>query len=280
MNALVSVLSIVGGWLFTAVLVTASLVLHEWAHVFAVKFMGGKVEKISVFPLGLMAKVRGLENLHAWERYVIYAAGPIANLAISLWALGVSRISYTGVGWLDELAFYSLVIGIFNLTPALPLDGGRIALQFLGNRIGLLRANRIIILLGVIVSYFFLGLGIVQVILFPFNISLLMAAIFIKWKNKSIATELEAAFYRAMEGKNHQDRARNLPVIEIEIPSDTQIKQALERLAGDYFITFLVDGHRHIREQQLIHHVFTRGISGTIGDVSQLKLTQQSARIS
>ncbi|MCL2197893.1 MAG: site-2 protease family protein [Defluviitaleaceae bacterium] len=252
----------------TFVMVAASLFIHEWAHVFAIKFMGAKVEKVGFFPLGMMAKARRLETLHSWERYVIFAAGPAANIAIALWAFAVSHISYVGVRWLDDLAFYNAVLGVFNLLPALPLDGGRLLHQFLGNRIGILRANRFMLRLGVAVSRIFILLGIVQAVLFPFNISLLLAGIFIRKKNKTLPPELEVAFHLAIEGKNHINRARTLPVKEIKIPPDTEIKKALERLSIDYFINFYIGEKKDLlREQTLINHVFKHGITGTTEDI-------------
>ncbi|MCL1863849.1 MAG: site-2 protease family protein [Defluviitaleaceae bacterium] len=252
----------------TILMVAASLLIHEWAHVFVIKFMGAKVEKVGFFPLGMMAKARRLETLNAWERYAVFVAGPAANIAIALWAFAVSHISYVGVGFLDDLAFYSAVLGIFNLLPALPMDGGRILHQFLGNRIGILRANRFMLRLGIVVSYTFILFGIVQAILFPFNISLLLAGFFIRKKHKTLPSELEAAFHLAIDGKNHINRARTLPIKKIKISPDTNIKQAMERLTGDYFINFYIDDNKQpLREQTLINHVFKHGIAGTVGGI-------------
>ncbi|MCL1844654.1 MAG: site-2 protease family protein, partial [Defluviitaleaceae bacterium] len=248
----------------TIILLIASLAVHEYAHIFAVRFLGGKIESAGLFPLGFFAKARRLETLCAWERYVIFAAGPTANFAIAAWAFSVSHISYIGVGWLNSLAFYNVVLGIFNLTPALPLDGGRIALQFLGNRIGILRASRIIKRLGICIAWVFILIGVVQMLLFPFNITLFCAGIFLRNKNKNIAPELQAAFHAALTGK--ESRARTLPIKEVSLPAETEIKHALERLAGDYFIVFRVgtgEKKRPLREQTLLEYVFKNGMSGT-----------------
>jgi stage IV sporulation protein FB len=167
------------------------------------------------------------------------------------------------------LAFYNFVLGVFNLTPVLPLDGGRIMLQFIGNRIGMLRANRIISQLGIFIGYTYILLGFVQVILFPYNITLLCAGIYIRKKNKNIAPELAAAFHLALDGKNSPNRTRTLPIKDIPIPHETKVKHALERLSGDYFITYYIDGKKEhpLREQTLINHVFKHGITGTVGEM-------------
>ncbi|MCL2355827.1 MAG: site-2 protease family protein [Defluviitaleaceae bacterium] len=254
----------------TIVLLVVSLLIHEYAHIFAVRFFGGKIERAGIFPLGFFAKARQLDTLCGWERYIIFAAGSAMNFAIAAWAVTVSRVSYVGVEWLDSLAFYNAVLGIFNLTPVLPLDGGRILLQFLGNRVGILRASRFVKRLGIVVALLFICLGVVQAVLFPFNITLFCAGVFLLRKNKNIEPELQAAFHAALAGK--ESRARTLPVRDITLPPETPIKHALERLAGDYFIVFHMNEEsaekkRPLREQTLIEHVFKNGMVGTIGDI-------------
>jgi len=235
--------------------------------------MGAKIDKVGFFPFGMMAKARGLEILDSQERYLVYAAGPLANFTLALWAGATSYLSHVGVAWLDQFAFYNFVLGVFNLTPAMPMDGGRLMWQFLGNRIGILRANRILIRTGIVISYVLVVLGIVQLLLFPYNITLLCAGLFLLKKNKTIAPELQAAFHTALNGKNSPIRARTLPVKEITLHPDTLIKHALERLAPDYFIIFRIEGKKErLREQALIKHIFSKGINGTIGELTLLKL--------
>jgi stage IV sporulation protein FB len=256
------------GFLLTIIFVGVSLFLHEMAHVLAVKFMGGKVERVGIFPMGVFAKTRRLETLHPWERYVIFAAGPVANLGVAAWGYGVSWLSYTGIGWLEGLAFYSLVLGFFNLTPVLPLDGGRLTWLFLGNRVGMLRASRFLRRLGFAVAGLYFVLGLVQIVLFPFNFTLLAAAVFVWHRNKKISPELQLAFHQAIEGKNHPSRKRLVPEKIIFLPAETPIKCALERIPGDYFAVFEIgEKKRLLHEQTLLDFVFKQGFEGTVSDV-------------
>jgi len=260
---------IVINWIVSLILVITSLFLHEWAHVFAIKYFGGRVKNVKPFPLGFMAQVSGLEHFAAWERYVAYGAGVLINALIATWTLTASRLSYVGIGWMEQLAFYNIMLCIFNLIPVLPLDGGRILQQFIANRLGVLRANRIMVIMGKIVSTIFIILGIVQITLFNYNITLLCAGLFIRYKNKELAPHLQTAFYRAIEAKYTPQRERLMPHKTIIIPSTATLKYALERIPLDYITEFLPDGDKTkaFSEKALLAHIFTNGLGGTINDI-------------
>lgn len=267
-------------WIITtAAMVTSALVIHELSHVLAVNYLGGKVEKVGPFPLGFSAKFTGLEKLHGWERYVIYGAGSLANAIAAAWMLTVSRLSYLGIPWLEQLAFYNIVLCIFNLTPVLPLDGGRIFHQFLCNRVGIRPAGRIMLKLGLCVSVAFIFLGFVQVILY-YNITLLCAGIYIRKQSKKMKPVLQMEFFRFLEAKNSPTRGRLMPVKTVHIPSDMKIKNIMDRLAIDHFTQFMLkekslaaqctSGQTKectLSEKALLTHIFEYGLQGTAGEI-------------
>ena len=256
--------------LLTAVLVIAALAIHESAHILAANYLGARVDRVRPFFLGFAARISNLEQLHAWERYVIYGAGSLANGFIAAWAFTVSHLSYVGVGWLEQLALYNFVLSVFNLLPVLPLDGGRIIQQFLGNRIGVLRANRVMLRLGQVISIALIALGFLQMILYIYNITLLCAGVYIRRKNKDIKSELQMEFFRAMQGKTAQDRARQMPVKTLVVTGTMSVKNALERLTLDHYMEFCIkdESNRIVTETALIVHVFTNNLHGVLGDIT------------
>ncbi|MCL2286968.1 MAG: site-2 protease family protein [Firmicutes bacterium] len=245
-------------------MVLSALTLHELAHIVAVKYLGGQVEKIKPFPLGLSARFRGLEKLLPRERYVIYGAGSIANAVAAAWAYSVSRISYVGVPLLEEWAFFNVVLCAFNLVPILPLDGGRIFHQFLSNRIGILRANGFVTKLGFVVGIGLIILGLVQMILYNYNLTLLCAGVYIKRKNKHMKPQLQMEFFRAMAGK----KFRLLPVRPVKISADAFLKHAMGRLTADHMTEFFIEKEcQSISETALLEYVFANGLRGTVSDL-------------
>jgi hypothetical protein len=131
---------------------------------------------------------------------------------------------------------------------------------------------------GRIFSPVLILLGFVQIALFNYNFTLLLAGLYIRRKNSQMAPELEIAFHKALEGKNSPTRSRTLPTKEMVIPGTAEIIYALDRLRGDRFILFIVDGDSRcmITEQMLIKHAFHRGLAGTMGDICYGKTGKSS----
>lgn len=164
------------GLAFTAVLY-ASVLLHEFAHVFAARWTGGSADEIHLTPIGGLAMVRPARG--AFGMGITAAAGPAVNLLIcllvfpgwyardTLWSslnpleLPISRFTQ-GELWRDLglLLFTANWIGfLVNLLPVLPLDGGQILRSILSVQIHPELVNRTALHVGLVVSVFFLAGG-------------------------------------------------------------------------------------------------------------------------
>jgi Zn-dependent protease len=109
--------------------------IHELGHAFAARATGARAEIALDFLYGY-ASFMPTRKLTRWERAGISAAGPSAQIVAStvpLMAMGVNPLSAASVvnaGYLEQaLWFAGPVIGVFNLIPVLPFDGGNIALM-------------------------------------------------------------------------------------------------------------------------------------------------------
>lgn len=121
----------------------ACILLHELSHALTAKFYKISTRDIVLYPFGGIATI-GASPAPAAE-LVIAAAGPALNFVIAaiLFPFSLGLPFSVGPEWASAIAdrlvanlfFANLVLGIFNLIPALPMDGGRIlraALQLLG----------------------------------------------------------------------------------------------------------------------------------------------------
>ena len=148
--------------------------IHESAHILVTRRLGIKTERIEVLPFGITAKLcdEGIKNPR--DEIIIALAGPISNFVIAYIAYGVA-----GGWWQTYIICTSLVIGVFNLIPALPLDGGRILKAVLVSRYGCIRGYGMAMRVSV-----FCGLGIAIVGLWilyvtGFNFSFLIIGAFL-----------------------------------------------------------------------------------------------------
>jgi len=250
-------------WTRPVGLVLGSLLLHEWAHVFVASWCGAKVEPIYLRFVGMAARVRRMDNLTPRLRLCVYAAGPMVNVLLAAWAITVHQLSYIGVFWLRDLAFYNVVLAGFNLLPLLPLDGGRIVQHFLGNGIGILRSNRFHLRVGLYVAILLVILGFVQILLFSYNPTLLLVAIFLWRKNTAMQAPLRAECMltllkkpKILINKRTQPKEKHLRVSQ-----DMTVSRALERLTWSHFCVFQTDidlyGAATIHESELLTFILS-----------------------
>lgn len=154
-----------------------STLIHEMAHIFAVRQTGGSGDEILVWPLGGLAMVYPAGNFRS--QFLTPAAGPIANLAICLlvalpvmqspqsasvfypFTLPIAEIGAYPLRDLFVLTFWvNWVLLLVNLLPVYPLDGGRMVQAVLATRMGADESTRIYLKIGLFVGFagFIVGL--------------------------------------------------------------------------------------------------------------------------
>ena len=146
------------------------VVLHEFGHAIMAKFFGVNVPHITLLPIGGVAQLERMPR-KPMQEFLIAIAGPAVNFALAavllpaallvvsmsmrtgtMWAL-ISALMRTAQsmsvgGLLLTLAGTNLLLGIFNLLPAFPMDGGRILRALLALRLQYVPATRIAVLIG------------------------------------------------------------------------------------------------------------------------------------
>lgn len=130
------------------VLFFVCVVLHELGHSFTALRHGVRVPRILLLPIGGMAEFDHIPRRPRTE-LLITAAGPAVNFLLvavllpfvwtDLW--GAREQTTRLGGLLLELTFANGVMGIFNLLPVFPMDGGRIFRALLATRVSYARAT-------------------------------------------------------------------------------------------------------------------------------------------
>jgi Zn-dependent protease/CBS domain-containing protein len=159
-------LSAVAYWVrgaLAAVLLFASVLVHEGGHAVAARRRGLKVRSVTLFLLGGVARIEE-ESSDGRTETRVAVAGPAVSLALALLFGIVGQWSMWGPGMREvirALASINLGLGLFNLLPAFPLDGGRILRGLLWNRLGKVRATSIASQTGSVFATFLLASGVI-----------------------------------------------------------------------------------------------------------------------
>ncbi|MFT6147029.1 MAG: Zn-dependent protease [Myxococcota bacterium] len=149
-------LQTVGESLLMGVALFGSVVLHEFGHAMAARYYGIKTRHITLFPFGGVAAIEQIPQ-NPTQEFVIAIAGPMVNGALVLLFLPFALIT----GWwsLGLLALLNGIMGVFNLLPAYPMDGGRVLRAFLSIPFGHIRATLAAMALGRLFALLFVVAG-------------------------------------------------------------------------------------------------------------------------
>jgi Zn-dependent protease len=117
----------VGMALVAAAVFFASLLAHELGHALQARRDGMEIDGITLWLFGGVARFRG-QFPSAGAEFRIAIAGPLVSLAIGVACvlIAVARLPEPVDGVLAWLGYINLMLLVFNLLPALPLDGGRV----------------------------------------------------------------------------------------------------------------------------------------------------------
>jgi Zn-dependent protease/CBS domain-containing protein len=104
-----------------------SVLAHELSHAVVARRLGLRVKDITLFVFGGAATLEG-EPKRPRDEALIAAAGPLASLAVGAALLGIDLLLNQPqlLAAVGTLAFLNLTLGLFNLIPGFPMDGGRI----------------------------------------------------------------------------------------------------------------------------------------------------------
>jgi Zn-dependent protease len=128
------------------------VVLHELGHALMARRYGIETADITLYPIGGVARLMRMPRAPGAE-LMIALAGPAVNFAIVAALVGLLAIGLPGPdsllsSFFENLVVMNLVLGLFNLIPAFPMDGGRVLRALLSGWLGRVRATSIAATIG------------------------------------------------------------------------------------------------------------------------------------
>ncbi|WP_291632473.1 M50 family metallopeptidase [Clostridium sp.] len=151
--------------------------IHELIHYLTARILGFSGFDIEILPIGAVLKVKDLDEASPKEDLIISLSGPLFNLLLAV----IFYVLFTIFDrpYLHLLYNSNLAIGIFNLIPAFPLDGGRVLRDILSVKTIYRRANEISIRVSMVLGSIFMFIYFVGVYANKSNFNLGLISIFI-----------------------------------------------------------------------------------------------------
>jgi stage IV sporulation protein FB len=157
-----------GGWVDVARVVLLILavfvcvVLHEFGHILQVRRYGIPVKDMVLLPIGVMALAERVPE-DPRQEIAVAISGPLVNFALAAILYVVIQVSGRPMApdtdFLSSLFVINLILGMFNLIPAYPMDGGRILRGLLAMKFPYLRATRYASNVGQLLALAFVVVG-------------------------------------------------------------------------------------------------------------------------
>jgi Zn-dependent protease len=226
-----------------------SIVLHELGHAFVALRNGIGISSIQLWIFGGMARM-DRESDSPRTELAVAAAGPLVTLAIvvALSAVGLLAAGADGfwkailiesdsgvsgvlamIGWLASI---NLLVLVFNLLPAFPMDGGRIVRAIAWRRTGdRTAATRFAAGLGRVFAYLFIGGGLLLAFTGAVFSGVWLALIGIVINGSARAAAAQTRITGRIEGMRVADVMDREPVA---IPGEISVEQALD----EYFLRY------------------------------------------
>ncbi|MGE5557033.1 MAG: site-2 protease family protein [Bacillota bacterium] len=256
----------------------AAVCLHECAHIASAWGFGFKVREMRLLPTGGVAVFEGRLEAEPFVQAIVALTGPLHNFIMAglLWAAQQESL-IAGEGW-RILIRANLALGVLNLLPVIPLDGGKVLHMFLAMRIGWQEGKKYAfwigrMVLGMAAAFIFIGF------LYGFWNFTGLGWIFYLWW--ALEQERLAQFYqllRIVTFKKEQLRRQGvLPVYSLAVSGDERLINICRRLPPKrYHLLVMLDGRAEavrgmITEMEAVNMLCVRGTGLTMAEAVILR---------
>lgn len=250
--------------------ILTAVVVHEISHVIMALLLGVKVTEIELLPFGGQAKIEDFTGLEPDREIYIALVGPIISLSLA--GIFYFLQDHMTSLYLPLFININLFLGLFNLCPALPMDGGRILRALLSQAIGYKKATQRAAVLGKLIALGFIAAGIYQVYFKQSGANYIVIGILLFWAAHREGRLLVYAFMRYLVHKKGELAKHGvLPAQQIISRIDTPIKKILDSTRPSYYLVVMaVDDGDHLvgmrSESEIIECFFEKGPGSRLRD--------------
>jgi Zn-dependent protease/predicted transcriptional regulator len=213
-----------------------SIIFHELCHSLVARRFGLPMKGITLFVFGGVAEMDDEPPSPRAEFYMAIA-GPLSSIVLALALASVATVMkellpQTAYGVIYYLAYLNLILAVFNLVPAFPLDGGRVLRSALWHwKKDLRRATRLAAKIGSGFALFLMFIGIVNVVtgsviggVWQFMIGMFL-------RGAAQASYQQVMVRRALEGETV---ARLMKKDPVTVPAGISLRELVENYVYTY----------------------------------------------
>lgn len=257
-----------GGYISLFCAAYISAIFHELAHILCATLLNVKIDKVSIYPFGISARLKSGYIQSSEKEFYIAIAGPFCSL-ILFW-LSSYLYSKFGQAVLLYTADTNLALCLINLIPALPLDGGRIFKAILTLRFGIIRAYNFMLKFSRIIIVFLLIFALVFILVNK-NFSLILICSFLLqnlvWEQQAIS---QIALKEIMSVKEKANA--NLPSKVLCVFQDRIATHILKQLSYDRFcVVNVLDENckiiKTLTEAEILNALIQKGLRTKYGEI-------------
>ena len=254
--------------------------MHEYAHALVAQSIGYELQKVVLMPYGATLDL-DFQDVAPKDEITVALAGPLCNFACAALFLAVWWCFPETYAYTDTAFYASLAVGVVNLLPAYPLDGGRVLrsvlqMQFLKRTTPksaekrALRVCRFVTLslaaLCVLAFVFALFYGVTAITLAVFAVFLAAGAL-PQGKSRELA-------YRKLDFSVSDALKRGVLVKRVAVTADCTVKRALRFLSrGEYLVLDVYDEREkfqgELTQNELARAFLKTNLYAKLGDFVQ-----------
>ena len=228
--------------------------LHEIGHCVTAYCFGAKIKQIWFTPIGERAVIKGLEKLSFLKRQIVFFSGPFISIIMAI----VCLFCHNAI-----LAVFNIMLAVFNFMPFLPLDGGNAMLHIAGRKYGILKTASVMVKVSKGFGYFLMIIGTLQVILYPFNISILLIGCYIVYSNQREYLQITYQTYQALLS----DSATVKQVQQIYTKKEVKLGELVLAMHFDkyFFYCCMINGKIEWKSQkEIMELLIKKGVEGYV----------------
>lgn len=141
-------------------------VIHELGHAAAACLFHGRVEEVNLNSAGMEMKLIYPRVLSYSAENLVLIGGPVCNLLAAVLAMWGGRYLGAAIG---------IGLGLFNLLPILPLDGGRLWLNLISSHFGPSAGDKTLLITSILITGILFGIGLIALVRFANGIIVFVA---------------------------------------------------------------------------------------------------------